>query len=94
MQIMAIFYSIIYIQYGAYTHHIIIGHSCVEYKEEVFVMIVYDRLWITLKKKNIRQLQRLRKNMVVKTVILNRLCSILDCKIEDIMEFVPDEDIK
>lgn len=41
MQIMAIFYSIIYIQYGAYTHHIIIGHSCVEYKEEVFVMIVY-----------------------------------------------------
>lgn len=44
MQIMAIFYSIIYIQYGAYTHHIIIGHSCVEYKEEVFVMIVYDRL--------------------------------------------------
>ena len=85
----------------------ILGHSCVEYKEEVFVMIVYDRLWITLKKKNISQyalikdygidkaqLQRLRKNMVVKTVILNRLCSILDCKIEDIMEFVPDEDIK
>lgn len=107
MQIMAIFYSIIYIQHGAYTHHIIIGHSCVEYKGEVFVMIVYDRLWITLKKKNISQyalikdygidkaqLQRLRKNMVVKTVILNRLCSILDCKIEDIMEFVPDEDIK
>lgn len=55
MQIMAIFYSIIYIQYGAYTHHIVIGHSCVEYKEEVFVMIVYDRLWITLKKKNISQ---------------------------------------
>ena len=27
-------------------------------------------------------------------IILNRLCSILDCKIEDIMEFVPDEDIK
>ena len=57
-------------------------------------MIVYDRLWITLKKKNISQyalikdygidkaqLQQLRKNMVVKTVILNRLCSILDCKI-------------
>ena len=70
-------------------------------------MIVYDRLWITLKKKNISQyalikdygidkaqLQRLRKNMVVKTVILNRLCSILDCKIEDIMEFAPDDDIK
>ena len=64
MQIMAIFYSIIYIQYGAYTHHIIIGHSCVEYKEEVFVMIVYDRLWITLKKKNsIRQITRLPKKV-------------------------------
>ena len=59
MQLMAIFYSIIYIQYGAYTHHIIIGHSCVEYKEEVFVMIVYDRLWITLKKKkNLQSITR------------------------------------
>lgn len=66
-------------------------------------MITYDRLWATLKEKNISQyklikdygidkaqLQRLRKNMVVKTLILNRLCSILDCRIEDIMEYVPD----
>lgn len=66
-------------------------------------MIVYDRLWATMKEKKITQyklikqygidksqMQRLRKNMVVKTVILNRLCSVLDCKIEDIMEFVPD----
>lgn len=90
---------------GAYTHHIIIGHSCIKYKEEVCVMIVYDKLWITLKKKNISQyalikdygidkaqLQRLRKNMIVKTVIINRLCSILDCRVEDIMEFVPDKE--
>lgn len=66
-------------------------------------MIKYDRLWNTLKEKNISQyklikdygvdnaqLHRLRKNMVVKTLILNRLCSILDCRIEDIMEYVPD----
>lgn len=66
-------------------------------------MIRYDPLWETLKKKNISQyklikdygidkaqLQRLRKNMVVKTVILNTLCSILDCRIEDIIEYVPD----
>lgn len=66
-------------------------------------MIRYDRLWITLKEKNISQyslikdygidkaqLQRLRDNAVVKTIILNRLCSILDCRIEDIMEYVPD----
>lgn len=70
-------------------------------------MIKYDRLWITLKKKGISQyklikyygidkaqLHRLRKNMVVKTLILNRLCSILDCRIEDIMEFVPDNEEK
>lgn len=70
-------------------------------------MIKYDRLWITLKEKGISQyklikyygidkaqLHRLRKNMVVKTLILNRLCNILDCRIEDIMEFVPDEESK
>lgn len=67
-------------------------------------MIKYDRLWVTLKEKNISQyklindygidkaqLHRLRKNMVVKTIILNRLCQILDCRIEDIMEYVPDD---
>ena len=68
-------------------------------------MIRYDRLWITLKEKNISQyslikdygidkaqLQRLRDNAVVKTIILNRLCRILDCRIEDIMEYVPDDE--
>lgn len=68
-------------------------------------MIKYDRLWVTLKKKGVSQykliknygidkaqLHRLRKNMVVKTMILNNLCRILDCRIEDIMEYVPDEE--
>lgn len=68
-------------------------------------MIKYDKLWETLKRKNISQyslikdygvdkaqLHRLRNNMVVKTIILNRLCNILDCQIEDIMEFVPDNE--
>lgn len=68
-------------------------------------MIKYDRLWELLKQKKISQyrlikdhgidksqLQRLRKNMIVKTLILNRLCNILDCKIEDIMEFIPDNE--
>ena len=62
-------------------------------------MIKYDPLWQTLKAKNISQyqlikdygidkaqLQRLRQNMVVKTIILNRLCQILDCRIEDIID--------
>ena len=67
-------------------------------------MIRYDPLWRTMQEKQISQyrlikdygidkaqLQRLRQNMVVKTVILNTLCSILECRIEDIVEYVPDE---
>lgn len=68
-------------------------------------MIKYDPLWKTLREKGISQyklindygidkaqLQRLRQNMIVKTVILDRLCEILDCRIEDIMVYVPIKD--
>ena len=68
-------------------------------------MITYDRLWDTLRKKKISQyklirdygidktqLHRLRKNMVVKTTTLDNLCRILDCRVEDIMEYIPDDD--
>lgn len=68
-------------------------------------MIKYDRLWETMRRNGVSQyklikdygidkaqLHRIRKNMVVKTIILNNLCSILNCRIEDIMEYVPDED--
>lgn len=68
-------------------------------------MIKYDPLWKTLKEKGISQyklindygidkaqLQRLRQNMIVKTFILDRLCEILDCRIEDIMVYVPNKD--
>ena len=64
-------------------------------------MIVYDRLWETMKREGISQytlikehhineaqLFRLRKNMVVKTVTLDRLCDILNCEIEDICQHV------
>ena len=67
-------------------------------------MITYDPLWKTLKEKGISQyalikdygidnaqLHRLRHNMVVKTLILDRLCRILDFRVEDIMAYVPDE---
>lgn len=67
-------------------------------------MIKYDRLWATLKKKNISQnrlirdygvdtaqLYRLRHNMVIKSITIDNLCRILDCKVEDIMEYIPDE---
>lgn len=68
-------------------------------------MIKFDPLWATMKEKNISQyklikdygidnaqLHRLRKNMVVKTLIIDNLCRILDCKVEDIIEYVPDEE--
>lgn len=66
-------------------------------------MIVYDKLWETMKKKNVSQykllkefgysrgqLDRLRKNQNVSTYTLDQLCKILDCKLEDIVEYVKD----
>lgn len=60
-------------------------------------MIVYDKLWETLKRKGISQyklireykistgqLDRLRKNDNVSTYTLNQLCTILDCDLSDI----------
>ena len=68
-------------------------------------MIKYDKLWDTMKQKNISQynlyerygisrslLDRLRKNENVQTYTIGRLCSILECKVEDIMTYVPDDD--
>ena len=67
-------------------------------------MIVYDKLWITLKDRKISQyklikdynistgqLDRLRKNANVNSYTLNELCRILDCRLEDIAEYREDE---
>lgn len=66
-------------------------------------MIRYDRLWKTMKAKGVTQyalythhninrsqLDRLRKNKNVEVYTVDKLCSILDCRVEDIMEYVPD----
>lgn len=66
-------------------------------------MIVYDRLWETMKVKGISQyklikdyqvsqgqLHRLRKNANVNSYTLNQLCKILQCKLEDIAEYIED----
>ena len=63
-------------------------------------MIVYDRLWKTMKKKGISQydliyrysvssslLDRLRHNKGVSIHTIDVLCSILNCRVEDIMEY-------
>lgn len=67
-------------------------------------MIVFNRLWLTMKEKGISQyklikeykvstgqLDRLRKNGNVSSYTLNQLCSILHCRIEDIAEYITDE---
>jgi len=38
------------------------------------------------------QIDRLRKNASVTTYTLNNLCKILDCKLEDIAEYIPDSE--
>jgi len=63
-------------------------------------MITFERLWVTMRKKNLSQyklikeygissgqLDRLRKNESVSTFTLDRLCTILDCNLEDIAEY-------
>lgn len=66
-------------------------------------MIVFERLWNTMKLRDISQyklikdyhfssgqLDRLRKNENVSTYTLNQLCKILDCRLEDIAEYKDD----
>ena len=62
-------------------------------------MIVYDRLWNTMTLKGVTQyrlitngishstLSRLKKNQTVNTDTLDKLCAILKCNIEEILEY-------
>ena len=66
-------------------------------------MISYEPFYKTLKAKNISTyklihtynvsrslLDRLKHNKPITTVTLNDLCKFLDCKIEDIIVYLPD----
>lgn len=66
-------------------------------------MIKYDKLWETMKVKKITQYQliknygfstgqldRLRKNGNINSYTLNTLCEILECRLEDIAEYVKE----
>lgn len=68
-------------------------------------MISYDRLWETMKAKGITQymlikqyrispgqLTRLKRNESVSTHTIETFCKILDCEVEHIMRYVPDEE--
>ena len=69
----------------------------------VKVLIIFDKLWQTMKEKNISQyslikdygfssgqLDRLRKNGNINTYTLNQLCKILDCSLEEIAEYIDE----
>ncbi len=66
-------------------------------------MIVFDKLWITMKNKGIstytlreecgidsKTVRRLKANENVETKTLDKLCKALHCKVEDIIEFVDE----
>ena len=69
-------------------------------------MIKYDRLWKTMEVRGVTQydlythygvnrslLDRLRKNKNIEINTLDKLCNILKCNIEDIMEHIPDDNL-
>ena len=66
-------------------------------------MIKFDKLWITMKSKDFstyklrekcgidsKTIRRLKANENIETKTLNKICSALNCRIEDIIEFVDD----
>ena len=67
-------------------------------------MIVFDKLWITMKQKGFstyklreqcgidsKTIRRLKANENIETKTIDKICSALDCRIEDIAEFVSDK---
>jgi DNA-binding Xre family transcriptional regulator len=66
-------------------------------------MIKFDKLWKTMQQKGIstywlrekcgidrKTIRRLKENDNIETKTLNKLCVALDCKLEDIAEYVKD----
>jgi DNA-binding Xre family transcriptional regulator len=68
-------------------------------------MISFHKFWVLLQERNISQYQlthvygissgqlyRIRHNEYVSTKTLETLCLILECRVEDICEYVPEPD--
>jgi len=69
-------------------------------------MISYNKLWQTMKEKGVTQytlikkygispgqITRLKRNESVSTHTIEMFCKILKCKVEDIMQYIEDEEI-
>ena len=65
-------------------------------------MIKFDKLWETMREKGVstymlrescgidsKTVRRLKANDNIETKTIDKLCTALDCKIEDIAEYVP-----
>lgn len=67
-------------------------------------MIIYNKLWDVMKEKGIstyqlrercgidgKTVRRLRANDNMETKTLNKLCTVLECRLEDIAEYIPND---
>ncbi len=66
-------------------------------------MIKYNRIWETMKQKGVSQyalikkygvspaqITRLKRNESVSTNTIDMFCKILNCNVEDVMEYIPE----
>ena len=66
-------------------------------------MIIFNKLWKTMEEKGIstyqlrekcgidsKTIRRLRANDNIETKTLNKLCSALNCKLEDVAEYIDE----
>ena len=76
-------------------------------RKGIIMAIRYNKLWKKLIDENMMKvdlrdqagittnaLAKLGKNEHVRTQVLEKVCNVLHCEIQDIMEFVPDEERK
>lgn len=67
-------------------------------------MISYRRLWDTMREKGVTQytliykkhispsqISRLKHNQYVSTHTIEMFCKILNCRVEDVMEYIPED---
>ena len=75
-------------------------------RKDMFIMISYRPLWATMERVNATTytlqvkgeissstIRRLKANESVSTNTLDALCKILNCSINDIIEYIPDSKI-